>query len=411
MRANRLRSSMLLLCAATCVISSCTSKGESGKPDPGTDPPTTVERCKDAHVLGEANSLTIEVADLTRAQLGSTQEFLVPDDLVSVVVTLEAPNEIVTWERISIDAQVISRFTDLFGGSGLSRSMPLFPNVASLLYPNNEATSQLGNCLRVKAGVLGGGTEELRLSLMTLRRPERALGDHIDLQFRVLDDAVSAGEAAQIASKLEQLYYGACDGFDCLLPKVHDEPLFLESEDGTGVVEVDEMMNYNSSFAQLAMVVDDAVPRGLNVVFVNELLMSMLEDDMTLLGMAGGIPSTPFDGTPGSSLVISVDAHRDQSGALLAEFISATVAHEVGHMMGLFHTTEQDGKSFDPLEDTPRCDAKTFDADSNGRVDASECGSAGADNMMFWQASPSLDSHLTPAQAEVLRAHPLVYRK
>src|SRR5690554_8027133 len=98
MRANRLRSSMLLLCAATCVISSCTSKGESGKPDPGTDPPTTVERCKDAHVLGEANSLTIEVADLTRAQLGSTQEFLVPDDLVSVVVTLEAPNEIVTWE-------------------------------------------------------------------------------------------------------------------------------------------------------------------------------------------------------------------------------------------------------------------------------------------------------------------------
>lgn len=399
---------MLFLCAATLGSAAC---GDSSTPETSPPPPTTVERCAEAHVLGEANSLTIQIAELTSQQLRSTQEFLVPDDLVSVIVTVEAPNGIVTWDRLAIDDKVIARMADLFGGSGLSRSMPLFPNVGSFLYPNNEATAFLGNCLRVKAGVLGSSTNGARLSLTTLRRPDRALGDHIDLQFRILDNALSESESAQLASALEQLYYGACDGFDCLLPKVHDDMLYLASDDGAGVVEVDELMDYDSGFSQLAMVVDEAVPRGLNVVFVNELLMSMLDDDLTLLGMAGGVPSTPFDGTPGSSLVVSVDAHRDQDGEILMGLLRATVAHEIGHMMGLFHTTEQDGKSFDPLEDTERCDAKTYDINDDGRVQADECANAGANNMMFWQASPNFESQLTPAQATVLRAHPLVYRK
>ncbi|MCA9529647.1 MAG: hypothetical protein KC543_05890, partial [Myxococcales bacterium] len=61
-----------------------------------------------------------------------------------------------------------------------------------------------------------------------------------------------------------------------------------------------------------------------------------------------------------------------------------TMAHELGHFLGLFHTTERDGRVFEALPDTLVC-PRSRDANRDGLLTWNECGGAGADNVMFWQ--------------------------
>jgi hypothetical protein len=92
-----------------------------------------------------------------------------------------------------------------------------------------------------------------------------------------------------------------------------------------------------------------------------------------------------------------------------AEQLAHVMAHEAGHYLGLFHTTEQTGTTFDPLQDTPECPS-TRDANGDGIVSASECVGVGADNMMFWQdASGSLTQDtVSPEQQFVLLHNTMV---
>jgi hypothetical protein len=80
--------------------------------------------------------------------------------------------------------------------------------------------------------------------------------------------------------------------------------------------------------------------------------------------------------------------------------LGRTLAHELGHALGLFHTTEVDGDVFDPLPDTPVCD-RSRDRDRSG-LDADDCAGAGADNLMFPTTNASA-ANLTEDQAAVIR--------
>ena len=100
---------------------------------------------------------------------------------------------------------------------------------------------------------------------------------------------------------------------------------------------------------------------------------------------------------------------------LSIESITATLLHELGHFVGLAHTSEADGRVFDVLGDTPRCEAERHDGAGpnakDGVVDERECADGGgANNVMFWSAEVGAGPWtLTPAQAWVLRRHPLFY--
>lgn len=113
-------------------------------------------------------------------------------------------------------------------------------------------------------------------------------------------------------------------------------------------------------------------------------------------GLAGGTP-VPFGmhGTGASGLAIATDPWADDP-----ELLGRTLAHELGHALGLFHTVERNGQVFDPLPDTPACE-RSRDRDANG-LDANDCEGAGADNLMFPTANATA-SQLTPDQAAVLR--------
>jgi len=124
-----------------------------------------------------------------------------------------------------------------------------------------------------------------------------------------------------------------------------------------------------------------------------------------ILGEAGGIPGIPIRGTPGSGLVVTM---ADFPNGL--DFISKTIAHESGHWLGLFHTTESSGRVFDPLPDTPQCPQVPYDTDHDGIMLPQECAALDATNLMFWASYPlNLLSHLlTPNQQFVILRNPLV---
>ncbi len=145
---------------------------------------------------------------------------------------------------------------------------------------------------------------------------------------------------------------------------------------------------------------------ALNVFFVHE-----LEGDgagYTLFGQAGGVPGPAGPGSR-SGVVVGLSPLRDEPDA-----VRIVLAHEMGHFLGLYHTTERNGTAlrpdgivgFDPLCDTPSC-PDGADRNTNGILSSGECQTRDGDNLMFGLAAPG-SLTLTAEQAQILRSHPLV---
>jgi len=102
-----------------------------------------------------------------------------------------------------------------------------------------------------------------------------------------------------------------------------------------------------------------------------------------ILGNAAGIPGSMGTANSWNGVLNSLSAHA--SGTTLdSQLLGETAAHEMGHQLGLFHTTESGGTVFDILNDTTECLNSTKDFDRNGKMSAEECEGYGAENVMFW---------------------------
>jgi len=118
---------------------------------------------------------------------------------------------------------------------------------------------------------------------------------------------------------------------------------------------------------------------------IYDLVMDSYEDEITMiigetirggtsyLGVAGSIPGTLTANTR-SAVVISWLASAGTDGSFQdmdITILGETMAHEVGHYMGLFHPVEQTWSTWDACDDTPDC------------ITEGDCTNKLGDNLMF----------------------------
>jgi hypothetical protein len=119
----------------------------------------------------------------------------------------------------------------------------------------------------------------------------------------------------------------------------------------------------------------------------------LIRDMGSYVGIAGGIPGVlGLHGTGRSGVALAIDQLGDLADADLV------LLHELGHFLGLFHTTESSGTVLDPLADTVEC-TSAQDKDEDRELSTDECWDEGADNLMFWTGSGTL---LTKQQIAVM---------
>ncbi len=118
--------------------------------------------------------------------------------------------------------------------------------------------------------------------------------------------------------------------------------------------------------------VSHGVTEGVNLFFIEDYT------DSESLGNSAGIPGSMGTANSWNGVLISLAAHDVSGSTLDSQLLGETAAHEMGHQLGLFHTTEYGGTVFDILTDTAEC--------RNGNISAEECEGYGAENVMFWTA-------------------------
>ena len=176
----------------------------------------------------------------------------------------------------------------------------------------------------------------------------------------------------------------------------------------------------------------------LNFFLVEQLISTSEGAGSVVVGIDGTIPGpSTIGGTVHSGAAVSAaDLPFGLCGGPVdvalcgADRVAYIVAHEGGHWLGLYHTSEADqaggaNASFDPLDDTPICDCSVC-ASTQARKDAcrattnatliqsSECSQSGSpcgggDNLMFWLLDPAHSrGRVTAQQGQVMRSNPLV---
>ena len=136
-----------------------------------------------------------------------------------------------------------------------------------------------------------------------------------------------------------------------------------------------------------------AICKAFAVAGAGQAVNLMIVQDLAFAaGFAGGVGSPPgIYGLPGSCVVLAKQATANNMGVV--------AAHELGHFLGLWHTTEIDGGT-DPLGDTPECPAQT---------EVKQC--PDYRNLMFPRFPTSDPLLLSAAQRTVVRANPVLYER
>lgn len=134
---------------------------------------------------------------------------------------------------------------------------------------------------------------------------------------------------------------------------------------------------------------------------VNVVLIDRFSGSYVLQGLTGGLPGpVSLHGSSASGVVISTALLGRSRGT---DLIGALIAHELGHYLGLRHTSSYPSGGEDPLEDTPSCEESVYKSAPFSCPDAQ--------NMMFPLLSVNHTNHWSDEQKQVLQWHPSVTQR
>jgi hypothetical protein len=384
-----------LLVLALVASASCRADDdEAGLYEYGVDTPASAHApattCPSgAPTLGSPDATTLEQFDLSWVSNGYESYvddylyFVVPDDILSLLIAVEHGSEYTAINGMALGG---ARLVDLPNAIGEAPFYHWPVEVASVTMPISSDTLPQGGCLAIDPVVYADATGQTgTLHIVTRRGSSTASTMDVNV-FLVGDTAIAQADVMAALTRMSEVYAGgnAATIGEVSIAAIDWPDPFVDSEG----LEADELR---------ALTVSDS-PTALNILFVQDF------NEVGTLGIAAGIPGpNGISGTAASAVMVSVDTHLDGDGeTLLTDLLGETMAHEMGHQLGLFHTTEEDGSGFDGITDTPECGVE-LDTDGDGELTAEECEAADGRNFMFWTSADFGQFEMSPIQAMVLR--------
>lgn len=300
-------------------------------------------------------------------------------------------------------------------------------------YPPGTWSVQINDyaleCLAYGALCTGGtDTDQYDLTVITTPIARRTGALHVSVYLASETqngrDALASPGMRRFARTLAALYRQAGIGIDDVT--IYDLPPWAKALYATGVdagdtgpcSEFGQLLTLSNHANEIPFFFVDAIQYGGN-------------GGLQIVGIDGGIPGpASLGGTVISGAIVNASdlgagtcGQTPDYGNCGADLTAYVAAHEGGHYMGLYHTTEAYGDAFDPLSDTPVCTCNACldaaraalcvnyqwykTADTCTQSSGSPCG--GGDNLMFWLVQPPISTGaLLPEQGRVMRANPVV---
>ncbi len=292
------------------------------------------------------------------------------------------------------------------------------------------------------AGASGTGTYDVTVLL----KPITGSTGTVDLAFYFVTASLTAAQALtdshvqRYLSTLAVLYgrAGLCLGTITF----YDVPSWAKNKWATGVDAtklgpcdgLDQMFTISKAGNALNFFLVDSITQG-----------SGSSGGGQVVGIDGAIPGpSSIGGTVHSGAVVNFSDYASGTCAGVPNFlkcgadVSAYItAHEGGHWMGLYHTTEGVGGYYDPLSDTAKCSCSTtcgvsttaaqccYDPNTGNFLGTCSSGTAtylstanciktigdcgGGDSLMFYLLGNESAGTVSAQQGAIIRANPVVY--
>ena len=339
-------------------------------PDPGPPPP-------------------LQTIPITPPATASNRvSFSVPEDTVSFALYLEGSS--VNFNDV--------RFASVEDPSGSNVLIDINQSLqdcdlgfCSVLLPKQPGITIIPGTWSFSLTAPGGNTQLLGLDITLVTRVGE-LASNNNFRFTVQPYIASAGDFSEssyaMALNLMEGIFSAVGGQATVNPAITVSSQFATVSSDFNNATTQQLINQGST---------DTV----NVFFIDQF------SDGTNLGIAGGIPGALTSQSPYNGVMVAGDPHVINA-SLNNDLLSSTIAHEIGHLLGLFHTTEANGLIFDILSDTPECPASIFDVNNDNSIDVDECSTRDASNLMFPTGQVGFSqTTISNAQAFVLRSSPI----
>lgn len=363
--------------------------------------------CPGKDVAGDSGTPgnELEVVDLGTQTTGDTGfltdefEIAVPEGATSVLVHCGdfGPSKLgLVWTLTNPDG---SSLYDGAAGSNPNFKSSAHDDLVPMLIPlTPDAPLQSGSYL-ASIYVGGGAPVSLDCEAVIRKSPLGASADvTMDFVFVGVDglDATTAPDDAGMQGVLAEI--DRAFGTENLTVSATYSDF---SGDTATYSVVDVSADDYSEFNDLLASSNPSDPQTLTVYMVQDF---QTDEGATILGKAGGPPGTAaVNGTSKSGMVVvASDMASDPA------YVGRIAAHEAGHFLGLFHTTERDADdTHDVISDTPEC-PPSADANENGQMNSSECSGSGSENVMWWtNNADAASADFSSMQGEILRGNPI----
>ena len=372
---------ILYCCCFSLFLNSCAKKENSSGSSSSSATTTASDNSKSSFLVSE----------ITQTNEGDgylSGSFVVPSDGISfILATFMDNNSVVAFYSLSDPdgTDILNSSSALYN---LSSGRLGGYGFASVLIPHTPNFNAKAGTWTFK----NYANDRVKLSLRTGATPSAAT---ITVQPYITGTTWSANDIASALSVMSNIY--------------NKNGITLSLKDPITISE-SQYATVSSSFTDsiTSALVSQGSKDTVNLFFVED----QPSNEIALLGVSAGLPGTMGISSSWNGVINYLSAHATGS-TLNNQLLGETAAHEMGHWLGLFHTTEANGTSFDPLSDTAQC-VISRDSDSNGKVYPEECEGYGADNLMFWtawlsssQAAGKKQEDLSSEQQYVLKYSPI----